>query len=350
MFDLNPDFNRLRTTLLLEGEPDRVPVIELLVDREIKEAFLGRPIESIADDVDFWYRAGYDYIHIRAGYEYRMLGDDDTQATGTYAGDFQVRKWVSDRDTWIDSWEEFEAYPWPDPDTIDYSSLREAADALPDGMMIISGVGGIFTRVWRIMGYEKFSLAFVDQPDLIAAIFKRVAETQLAVFERIVELDHIGAMWYGDDMAFTEGLMVSPQALRQHVFPYLKEMGNICKRKDLPFILHSDGNLWSIMDDFLDIGFNAIHPIEPKAMELAELKAKLGDRLCFLGAVDLGEVLTRGTPAIVDAAVRECIRIAAPGGGYAVGSSNSVTYWVPMENYEAMLRAARKYGSYPIVM
>ena len=344
----SPDFNRLRKALMLEGEPDRVPNIELLIDREIKEAILGRPMNTIADDVEFWYRAGYDYIHLRAGYEYRMLGDGDTQATGTYAGDFQVRRWASDRDTWINSWEDFEAYPWPDPGTIDYSPLREAAAALPAGMMIISGVGGIFTRVWRIMGFEHFSLALADKPDLIKAICQRVGETQLAVFERIVEMDNIGAMWYGDDMAFTEGLLVSPQILRRHVFPHVKEMGSICKRKDLPFLLHSDGDLWSLMEDFADIGFNALHPVEPKAMSLAELKAKLGRRFCFLGAIDLGEVLVRGTPATVDAAVREAIRIAAPGGGYGVGSSNSVAYWVPVENYRAMLEAVAKYGRYPI--
>lgn len=78
--DLDPDFDRLRTTLLVSGEPDRVPTVELLVDREIKEAFLGRPLQSIQDDVEFWYRAGYDYIHIRAGYEYRMVGDGDAVA------------------------------------------------------------------------------------------------------------------------------------------------------------------------------------------------------------------------------------------------------------------------------
>jgi len=348
MFELDPNFDRLRTTLLRTGEPDRVPTVELLVDREIKEAFLGRPIQSVADDVDFWYRAGYDYIHIRAGYEYRMLGDEDTVATKTYGGDFQVRRWVSSRDTWINSWAEYETYPWPDPETIDYSPIRQAADLLPAGMMVISGVGGIFTRVWRIMGYENFSYALVDQPDLVAALFKRVGETQLAVFERIVELDRIGAMWYGDDMAYTEGLLVSPEVLRRHVFPYLKEMGRICRRKELPFILHSDGDLWPIMDDLLDIGFNALHPIEPKALDLAELKEKLGYRLCFLGAIDLGEVLTLGDPAIVDTAVRDCIRIAAPGGGYGVGSSNTVAHWVPLENYQAMLAATRKYGAYPI--
>jgi uroporphyrinogen decarboxylase len=348
VFDLDPDFDRLRTTLLVAGEPDRVPTVELLVDREIKEAFLGRPLRNIQDDVEFWYRAGYDYIHIRAGYEYRMVGDGDSVSSATYAGDFQVRRWDASRETWCNSWEEYDAYPWPDPETIDYSPVRLAAGALPEGMKVISGVGGIFTRVWRIMGYENFCYGLVDQPELVATLFRRVGETQLTVFERIVEMDGIGAMWYGDDLAYTEGMMVSPQVLREHMFPYLREMGRICQRKDLPFILHSDGYLWPIMDDLLEIGFNAIHPIEPKAMDLGELKEKLGHRLCFLGAIDLGEVLTRGDPTVVDEAVRQRIRDTAPGGGYGVGSSNTVAHWVPMENYVAMLVAARKYGQYPI--
>jgi uroporphyrinogen decarboxylase len=83
-------------------------------------------------------------------------------------------------------------------------------------------------------------------------------------------------------------------------------------------------------------------------MDLAELKEKLGHRLCFLGAIDLGEVLTRGDPDVVDDAVRRCIRITAPGGGYGVGSSNTVAHCVPMDNYLAMLVAARKDGRYPI--
>ena len=334
--------------MLVAGEPDRVPTVELLVDREIKEAFLGRRIKSIEDDVAFWYRAGYDYIHIRAGYEYRMLGDEDTLATASYGGDFQVRKWSSSRDTWCNSWAEFEAYPWPDPETIDYSPLTLAAAALPAGMKIISGVGGIFTRVWRIMGYENFCFALADQPALVTALFQRVGEIQLAVFERLVEMQAVAAMWYGDDLAYTEGLLVSPEVLRRHMFPYVQQMGRICRRKDLPFILHSDGDLCSIMDDLMDAGFNAIHPIEPKAMDLGKLKEKLGHRLCFLGAVDLGEVLTRGSPQTVDEAVQQCMRVAAPGGGYGLGSSNTVAHWVPLENYRAMLVAARKYGRYPI--
>ena len=347
---LAPDFDRLRTVLLLQGEPDRVPNAELHVDWQIKQAFLGRPIRTVQDDVDFWYRGGYDYVHLRANYEYRMVGDGHAAQDRIYAGDMQLSKWEGEEKSLVGDWQEFEAYPWPDAETIDYSNLDACARCLYPGMKIISGVGGIFTRVWRIMGFETFCFAAVDQPDLVATMFRRVGETQLAVFRRIVEKDEIGAMWYGDDLAYVSGTMVRPEILRRHLFPYLKEMGALCKKKDLPFIIHSDGNLWKVLPDLIACGFDAIHPVEPKAMDSRELKQAYGDRLCLLGNIEIGEVLTLGTPEDVEAEVKERIRTLAPGGGYAVGSSNTVAHYVKLENWKAMVRATRKYGRYPIAL
>ena len=346
---LEPDFERLRRVLMLEGEPDRVPNAELHVDWQIKQAFLGRPIATVKDDVDFWYSAGYDYIYLRANYEYRMVGDGHREEDHTYAGDMQVTTWSGDEKSLISNWQEYETYPWPNPDTIDYSNLKACAQVLVPGMKIISGVGGIFTRVWRIMGFDTFCYALVDQPDLVAELFRRVGETQLNVFRTIVNMESIGAMWYGDDLAYYSGTMVSPQILRTHLFPYMEEMGAICRERKLPFILHSDGNLWQVLPDLLACGLNGLHPVEPKAMDSLQLKKRVGDRLCLLGNIEIGETLTLGAPTDVEAEVRERIRTLAPGGGYAVGSSNTVAHYVKLENFRAMIQATRRYGRYPIV-
>jgi len=345
---LDPDFDRLRRVLLLAGEPDRVPNAELHVDWQIKQAFLGRSINTVQDDVDFWYNAGYDYVHLRANYEYRMVGDGHAAQDRLYAGDMQLSKWEGEEKSLVSNWADYEAYPWPNPETIDFANLAECARCLYPGMKIISGVGGIFTRVWRIMGFDTFCLALADHPDLVAELFRCVGETQLAVFRRIVEMDQIGAMWYGDDLAYATGTMVRPEVLRRYLFPYLKEMGTLCRKKDLPFIIHSDGNLWAILPDLIECGFNALHPVEPKAMDSRALKEHVGDRLCLLGNIEIGEVLTLGSPQEVEAEVRERIRTLAPGGGYAVGSSNTVAHYVQLENFRAMVRATRKYGRYPI--
>ena len=93
---------------------------------------------------------------------------------------------------------------------------------------------------------------------------------------------------------------------------------------------------------------NALHPIEPLAMDSRELKEIYGDRLCLLGNIEIGETLTLGTPEDVEAEVKQRVADLAPGGGYGVGSSNTVAHYVKMENYKAMIRATRKYGRYPI--
>ena len=69
MYKPEPNFERLRKVLLLKGEPDRVPLAELGMDQSVKEAFLGKPVITVKDDVEFWHKAGYDYIGFGCSYE-----------------------------------------------------------------------------------------------------------------------------------------------------------------------------------------------------------------------------------------------------------------------------------------
>jgi uroporphyrinogen decarboxylase len=111
--------------------------------------------------------------------------------------------------------------------------------------------------------------------------------------------------------------------------------------------MHSDGKLTDVLDDLIALGLDALHPIEPKAMDIRQLKRDYGDKLTLFGNVDLN-VLGLGTPGQTRQLVRELIRDLAPGGGYAVSSSNSVSYYVKVENYVAMLQAVSDFGRYPI--
>jgi 5-methyltetrahydrofolate--homocysteine methyltransferase len=102
------------------------------------------------------------------------------------------------------------------------------------------------------------------------------------------------------------------------------------------------------MDDLIDIGYQAFNPIQPNAMDIMEVKRRWGHKLCLIGNINLDSTLTIGTPEDVKAEVYERIRTIAPGGGYMVASSNSITDYVPLENMKAMLSATYEYGSYPI--
>ena len=349
--DIQPDYQRLLTTIHHQ-EPDRVPLVELSIDRPVKEKFIGKPVRDIPTEVEFWWKAGYDYLLLRPDYEF--FGAPAIVAVGTpraweaSASEKETHSISSTHPGPVQTPADLNTYPWPDPLTVDCSNLEEAASLLPAGMGIISGVGGIFTRTWMILGYEHFCLSLVDAPELVARVFERVGRIQCEVLRRVVKMPGVFAIWYGDDLAYTESMLVSPQVFRRHLFPWMEEMATIAHEAGMPLILHSDGVLWPVLDDLVALGLDALHPIEPKAMDINEVKRRYGDRLALFGNIDLSYTLTRGTPEEVRAEVRQRIRDLAPGGGYAVGSSNSVTRYVPVENFNAMREATFEYGEYPI--
>jgi len=341
-----PDYRRLLATIR-HDEPDRVPLAELGIDAAIKEASLGRPVCDVRDEVEFWWRAGYDYLYLRPSYEY--LGAPGSAAVGTPFHDrSDPEPFTMTRAGPVGAWADLDRYPWPDSAAVDCGRILDAASLLPEGMGIISGVGGIFTRTWMIMGFEHFCLSLESDPGLVAAVFARVGQIQTEILRRIVAFPKVFAIWYGDDLAFGTSLLVSPHIYRRHLYPWIEEMASIAHRAYMPFILHSDGKLWALLNDLIALGVDALHPIEPKAMDILEVKRRYGGRLALFGNIDLGSTLVYGSPDDVRAEVRERIRSLAPGGGYAVGSSNTVTAYVPLENFNAMRQATLEYGQYPI--
>jgi len=121
----------------------------------------------------------------------------------------------------------------------------------------------------------------------------------------------------------------------------------VAERVTLPWIFHSDGNLFPILDDLLSLGMSGLHPIEPEAMDLAEVKRRYGSRVCPVGHISVDR-LSRGTPEEIDGLVKHAIQVAGPGGGYIAGSSNSIASYCRAENVRAMADAIKRYGRYPL--
>ena len=343
----DPDFGRVEKALACE-EPDRVPLGELKIDPMVKDAFMGKPVRTAAEDVEFWATAGYDYVRLRGKYDFQYAAAQEKQGDYNVYQKGEARKWAPQHAGIIANDEEFEAFDWPTVASVDFSNVEEVSKNLWDGMKVITGCTGIFESIWMLMGFETFSMALVENPTLVERLFDRLGRLHYDIFRNAADIENVGAMWYTDDIAYTEGMMVSPKILREHVFPWMRTMKEVCVEKNLPMLFHSDGDLTEVLDDLLDIGINGLQPIEPKAMDIAELKARVGGRICLMGNIDLGYTLTRGTPQEVRDEVRQRIRDCAPGGGYMVGSSNTVTNYVPLENYKAMIDAAFEFGAYPI--
>jgi len=338
MYGAEPDFNRTRTALL-GGTPRSVPLMELKVDPPVMSAFLGRPVRTMEDKIAFQRVAGYDYVRVRAGYSF--LEEWRVEKTGEYSayGDGKATMgWAREHDGLIRTREDVRAFRFPTLEDADFSGLTEAGGLLADGMKIMSSTTGIWESVWQVMGFERFCFSYADDPGMIDEIFDAFAAFHFDVFRKEIDMPGVAGMWYTDDLAYATGPMIDPAILRRHVFPVMKRMGALCREREMPFVFHSDGDLTQVLDDIIDAGVNALHPIEPKAMDAVDLKRKYRGRLALVGNIDV-DFLTRATPEEIRGVTAERIRTLGPD-GYCVGSGNSVPPWVPVENYRAMVETA----------
>jgi uroporphyrinogen decarboxylase len=181
------------------------------------------------------------------------------------------------------------------------------------------------------MGLEGFSLALVDDPEVVVRILKRYARWAAVAVQ---EMTRRGAdvVWCFDDFAYRSGPMMAPAVFREMILPCLMETA---RSIPVPWVFHSDGDLRLVLDDLLTLGMAGLHPIEPDCMSLRELKQRVGDRVCLLGNVSV-DILSRGTVEETRREVRRCLRDGSPGGGYVITSSNCIPSYAIPANVLAM--------------
>lgn len=196
-------------------------------------------------------------------------------------------------------------------------------------------------------GIDKLVIDFYKNPNFARKLMDKFGKACQRVAKAMIEVG-VDIIFVTDDYADTHGPLMSPKFFREFELPYLKEIVNIGKKHGVPVLKHSDGNLYPILDDIINSGINGLHPMEPGAMDLAEIKEKYGDRICLLGNVDCRYVLPYGNEEDVRKDVRRCIDAAAKGGGFILTSSNSLHSNVKVENIFIMVDEARKYGKYPL--
>jgi hypothetical protein len=189
------------------------------------------------------------------------------------------------------------------------------------------------------MGFESFCLALHDDRALVEDMLDLYSDWYARAVRNLCDLD-FDFLWAGDDIAFKTSTFVSPSVFRELFMPAYRR---VAEQITKPWIFHSDGNLMPVLDDLLTLGMSGLHPIEPGALDLDALKRRYGHSLCLCGHISV-DALSRGTPQDVERLVKEAIQVAAPGGGYIVGSSNSITAYCKPENVRAMQRAISKYG------
>ena len=341
-----------------------MPLMEFYIHPDIKDEFLKRNrLEAPEDEVGrknverevcFWCNAGYDYVPLEISlrrHPVHVTGTDLARARESMFLDYTrgrgSRGWVELVRGMISDPEDFGRFPWPSAAELDYSPLEEIRRFLPETVKVIVQPGRLFQGVWAFMGFEEFCYALTDQPGLVERMFEKFCGVQVELVRNALQHECVGAVWMGDDLAYNSGLMLAPEHFRRLLFPWYRQMAEACRARNVPFVFHSDGKIDAVLEDLIACGVQAVHPLEPQSMDILSVKRRYGDRLALIGNIDLSYTLTRGSREEVEEAVKSKIRQLAPGGGYCLGSENSIPDYVPFENYDAMRRAALRFGRYP---
>jgi len=354
--EIAPDCEGFLRCLRREGTPQRVHFIELLIDEEIKAAVAQRfDLRSDVPADDPFYRQrrevrvqrflGYDYVRCGVddvGVKIDRLSVADSAELARAGG----RQFIDEHRGPITTWDQFQAYPWPDPAKLTTRNLEWFQENLPDDMCLV-GSGGFahFAEYlsW-LMGYETLCYALFDQRDLVAAISRRLIELYRVVVQRMLQFDRVRVIWGSDDMGFRSGTLLSPADLREFVLPGHRAMAEAAHAAGRPYLLHSCGKLEGIMDDLLDdVRIDALHSFEDNIKTVEETKRKYGRRIAVLGGIDV-DFLCRSSEAEIRRRTRATLRACHPGGGYCLGTGNSVANYIPLDNYLAMLDEGRRFG------
>ena len=347
--DPHPDFAGLQRVILGQEQPDRVRFVELKVDDEIMqwvtEHLLGRawvnfeadPEGHIRQLIEFNYRMGYDFVRNRTPWALLgrpQQGGERTQDTaGLSRGQ---REWVVGGGGLIRSWDDLRAIRWDDlrPNLPLFDMF---ARNLHPGMNVMLS-GRLFEEVMEVLlGYEGLFVLSHDQPDLVRAVFDTWGEKLYDFYAATLVRPEVGGIFHGDDLGHKTGTMMSPAFLREHVFPWLKRYVDLAHGHDKLFLLHSCGNLLEIMDELMDqVGIDGYHSFQDVILPVQEFQRRYGARVAVLGGVDVDR-LARLRPAELRRYCRRILDECMPRGRYVFGSGNSVTNYVPPENYLAML-------------
>ena len=252
----------------------------------------------------------------------------------------------------LETQKDLDAYPWPDPDALDYEAYPAQLDAVGDYARVGGGGNRILWTGIEMVGLEKFTFMLFEQPDLIHALFRRITDYYYEVGTRCYPLvrGKLDIVSHGSDFGTQRDTWMSLPMWREFVKPHFARMFALAKENGFKVFLHSDGAIRRLIPDLIEMGLDILDPIQVRAvgMDPVELKRDFGDRLTFHGAIDVQHTLPFGTREEVHAEVLERLRTLGPGGGYVLNNSHSLLPEFPLDNIVTMYETALQAGRYPL--
>jgi len=347
--DFQPDYRHM-LCVLSNHRPDRLPIYEHVISPVIMEKILGISFAELqnGDDEDlkeffsqycrFYKQTGYDTVSFSIDFTSILPGHGAIR--GGKPGPIQTRQ-------------DFEKYPWDQLPAIFWQSAERKFEmlgkCLPEGMKAIGGIGnGVFEISEDLAGLEYLSYMLVDNPPLVADLYRKIGDLMLQMWEAF--LCRFGRYYavcrFGDDLGFKTGTLVSPSTIKEYIIPQYRRIIPSIHSTGKPFLWHSCGNIFEVMDAVIETGIDAKHSNEDAIAPFDRWISLYGERIALLGGIDIN-LLCQGSPSEIAARTFEDgLRFRSQAKGYALGSGNSIPDYVPVEGYLAMLEGARKIREY----
>ena len=343
MFHFEPDFNNILEAVY-NKKPKRLPFYEHIIDVSIMEKILNRKFsdlyygtgeekrEFFKNFVSFFINTGYDTVSFEC-----LISAVMPESGALYKNKSGAIKNRSD----------FKSYPWDDiPDIFfnkydeDFMLLREA---MPKGMKAIGGPGnGIFECAQDIAGLSNLCLIAADDPQLYRDLFFKVGETIFLIWQRFLKKEYsdvyvIGR--FGDDLGYKTATIINPKDITNLIIPQYKRIIKIIHEAGKPFILHSCGNIFSIMEDLIESGIDAKHSNEDTIAPFCEWQKRYSKKIAIFGGADMGFLCTADDKSIKEY-VNDILKSSSEFTGFAFGTGNSIPDYIPVQNYLIMLETA----------
>lgn len=343
-FDLNdilsiksePNFNNL-LKILNGSRPDRPTLFEFSISVKLCEKLAGNDIPVEKDDPLYPYLSNI-YGYRNAGYDFSsiILPDFSFQSNN----DHVLSTKSLNEGAVIKDRRDYENYRWPDPEKADYSLLDKLEPYLPEGMkLMVFSPDGILENTIKLIGFDSLCMMIYEDEELLTDIFNEVGSRLLKYYSNCIKHNSIGILFGNDDWGFKNQTMISPEHLRQFVFPWYKKIVSISTEFNKPAAIHSCGQIFDVIDDIsTDINFSGKHSFEDNILPVEDAYKKYNSKISILGGIDI-DFLCRAPREKIYERSKNMLKLSREFGRYALGSGNSIPDYVPVENYFAMIQA-----------
>jgi uroporphyrinogen decarboxylase len=250
------------------------------------------------------------------------------------------------------SLDELRAFPFPDLSTPYHvedlaNQVRDLhARALAAGGSLPHLGGELFETAWRLRGLELFLLDLVERPDWASLLLDRLTDMASRNAQTLARAG-IDVLALADDVGMPTTMIISPDTWRRFFKPRLAAIIDAARayKPDLRVLYHSDGYFQPIVGDLIEIGVQAIHPLQPEHMDAVRIRRRFGSRLALWGTVGHQWSLQWADPDEIRQEVRHRVETLGRAGLILCPAYDLDDAAASRRNVAAFLEAAAEYGA-----